>query len=153
MNGDPMDVFEEMDEVFARIFSRMDREFMVGNPDVFSYRIVIGNDNDPRITREIAAPPSRAARDPVAEVHQVGEETMVITELPGTAEEDIRLAVSGTTLVIDAGDAEHHYHTTAPLPPVDAATMQKSFKNGILEVTFRNLPGSPGTGSGSNPAA
>jgi len=30
MFEDPMDVFEEMDEMFARLFTRMDREFMNG---------------------------------------------------------------------------------------------------------------------------
>ena len=30
MSGDPMDMFEEMDEMFARLFTRMDGEFMNG---------------------------------------------------------------------------------------------------------------------------
>ena len=34
MQGTPMDMFEEMDEMFARLFSRMDREFMDGTPQV-----------------------------------------------------------------------------------------------------------------------
>ena len=45
-----------------------------------------------------------------------------------------------TGSIIDAGDADRHYHTSALLPPVDAATMQKSLKNGVLEVTCALLP-------------
>jgi len=44
-------------------------------------------------------------------------------------------------VLIDAGDADHHYHTSATLPPVDASSLHSSIKNGVLEVTFRCLPG------------
>ena len=140
MNGDPMDMFEEMDEMFARLFARMNQEFSTGRPEVYEYRIVISNDRAPGRMQEIPAPASRAAGEPFAEVHRIGGETLVITELPGVTDEMIRLDVKGSTLIIDAGDAEHHYHTTADLPPVDASSMQKSFRNGVLEVSFRNLP-------------
>jgi len=140
MYKDPMDMFEEMDEMFARLFTRMDREFMTGNPQVYGYRIVTGNDGARDGMQEIPAISSRVTHEPVAEVHRIGDETKVVTELPGTTDEMIRLDVKGNMLIIDAGDAENHYHTTADLPPVDVASMQKSFRNGVLEVTFRNLP-------------
>jgi HSP20 family protein len=139
MNKSPMDMFEETDEMFARLFTRMDREFMTGNPQVYGYRIVIGNDEARDGMQEIPAPSPRLTHEPVTEVHRIGDETKVITELPGATEEMIRLDVKGDTLVIDAGDAESHYHTTADVPGVDAASMQRSFRNGVLEVTFRNL--------------
>ncbi|MDD1689786.1 MAG: hypothetical protein LUQ66_03910 [Methanoregula sp.] len=139
MYKDPMDMFEEIDEMFARLFSRMDREFMEGNPRVHGYRIEYSNANPVQGMTETPLSPPRSTHEPVAEVHRIGDETKVITELPGATEEMIRLDVRGNTLVIDAGDAENHYHTTADLPPVEAASMQKSFRNGVLEVTFRNL--------------
>ncbi len=140
MYKDPMDMFEEMDEMFARLFTRMDREFTSGNPQVYGYRIVMGNEEIPGGMQEIPAISSRLTHEPVAEVHRIGDETKVVAELPGATDESVRLDVKGDTLVIDAGDAENHYHTTADLPPVDAASMQRSFRNGVLEVTFRNLP-------------
>jgi len=140
MNGDPMDMFEQMDEMFARLFTRMDREFMNGsNPQVYGYRIVFQNGEAVPVMAEVPPSRPRSAREPVAEVHRLGDETRVITELPGAAEEMIRLEVKGNTLVIDAGEAENHYHTTADIPPVDVASMQRSFRNGVLEVSFRNL--------------
>ena len=51
----------------------------------------------------------------------------------------LRVGVKGTTLIIDAGDEDHHYRTLALLPPVDTASMQKTLKNGVLEVTFVSL--------------
>jgi len=145
MNENPLDLFEEMDVLFSRLFTRMDREFTNGNPQVYGYRIVIGNDETPGGMQEIPAPTSRVTREPVAEVHRIGDETTVVVELPGTTEDSIRLEVKGNLLIIDAGDAENHYHTTADLPPVDAASMRQSLRHGVLEVTFRNLTGADGT--------
>ena len=150
MNSDPMDMFGQMDEMFARLFTRMDREFMAGNTQVYGYRIEFRNGNvEPEMT-EVPSSLPRSAHEPVAEVHQIGDETKVITGLPGATDETIRLDVRGSTLVIDAGDAESHYHTTAALPPVEAASMQRSFRNGVLEVTFRNLPDTVST-TNTNP--
>jgi HSP20 family protein len=130
--------------MFARLFGRMDREFMAGSPHVSGYRIVIRNDGTLGGTPEIPVPSSGTTREPVAEIHQIGDETRVVTELPGVTGEAIRLDVNRNTLVIDAGEAENHYHTTAALPPVDPASMQRSFRNGVLEVSFRNLSGTAG---------
>jgi HSP20 family protein len=140
MHEDPMDMFDEMDEMFARLFSRMNRDFSAGPPQVTGYRIVWSNGGASSQTAELPPTPLRATDEPVAEVHQIGDETRVITELPGVTDETIRLDVKGNTLLIDAGDADRHYRTSAALPPVDPASMQRSFKNGVLEVTFRNLP-------------
>jgi HSP20 family protein len=137
---DSMDMFEQMDDMFARLFSRMDREFSAGTPQFYGYRIVFHNGGTPDRKAELPATLPRAIREPVPEVHQIGNETKVITELPGTTDGMIRLEIKGSTLAIDAGDADHHYHTTADLPFVDAGSMQRSFKNGVLEVSFRNLP-------------
>lgn len=135
-----MDMFDQMDEMFARLFSQMSRDMSTGGPKVYGYHIVINNGEGPGEVTEFQPALSRSAGEPVAEVHHIGDETMVIAELPGISEESVRLDMKGTTLVIDAGDADNHYHTTAKVPGVDPATMTKSLKNGVLEVTFSNLP-------------
>jgi HSP20 family protein len=139
MTEDSIDMFEQMDDMFARLFSRMDREFSAGTPQVYGYRIVFHDGGTPDRKAELPATPPRAIREPVPEVHQIGNETKVITELPGATDDMIRLEIKESMLVIDAGDADHHYHTTASLPLVDTGSMQRSFKNGVLEVTLRNL--------------
>jgi HSP20 family protein len=83
---------------------------------------------------------SRGPGEPVAEVHHNGNEVKVIAYLPGITEESLRLDVRGNTLLIDAGDADHHYRTSAVPPPVDPASLQNTMKNGMLEVTFTGLP-------------
>src|SRR5271157_461744 len=101
MTEDPMDMFEQMDEMFARLFSRMDREFPAGTPQVCGYQIVFRNGGETPAIEEIPAPLPRAAREPVAEVHRIGNETKVITELPGITDEMMRLDVKGETLIVD----------------------------------------------------
>lgn len=79
-------------------------------------------------------------QEPVAEGHPTGNEVKVIVELPGVTDESLRLDVQGDRLIIDAGDADRHYHTSELLPPVNAAPYRKSLKNGVLEVTFTIRP-------------
>ena len=135
-----MDMFDQMDDMFARLFSQMSRDMTIGGPKVYGYHIVIDNGNGPGDVTEFQPALPRSSGEPVAEVHHIGDETMVIAELPGIMEESVRLDMKGTTLVIDAGDADNHYHTTAEVPGADPATMKRSLKNGVLEVTFSNLP-------------
>jgi HSP20 family protein len=140
-----MDLFEEMDGMFTRLFQRIDRTFMNGFPQESGYRIVVRDEAGSPEESETAdddAPVSRMHGEPVAEVHRVGSEVKVIAEIPGLSEEELRLAVKGNVLLIDAGDADHHVRTSATLPPIDAASMQSTLKNGVLEVTFASLPDS-----------
>ena len=140
MNRYSRDMFEEMDEVFARLFTQMQQEMMTGNPAVSGYRIVIEGHGKPGRETDLPRADPRITNTPVAEVHRIDDEVKVITELPGALVESIHLDIQEKKLTIDAGDAEMPYHTTADLPPVDTGSMQQSFRNGVLEVTFRLLP-------------
>jgi HSP20 family protein len=146
MNREPMDMFEEMDEIFSRLFSRVDREFMTGSPQVYGYRIMVMDGGEPQgmpgVPDDAALMPCATGEPPV-EVHHTGNEVKVITELPGITDDTLRLHVQGNTLVIDAGDADQHYRSSVALPPVDTGSMRKSLRNGVLEVTFTTLPDAP----------
>ena len=138
-----MDMFDGMDEMFARLFTQMDREFMNSFPRAGGYRILIHDGGErleiPEI-RDDAAPVVPVTSEPRVEIHRIGNEVKVIADLPGITEEALRLDVKGTTLIIDAGDADRHYHTSVSLPPVDMASIQKILNNGVLEVSFAYLP-------------
>ena len=142
MQENPTDMFDEMDEMFARLFSLMDREFMDGTHQGHGYPIMVRDNGEWPVTEnrgDNLASPACLTGEPMAEVHHIGNEVKVVTDLPGITEEALRLDVKGNTLVIDAGDADHPCHTSAALPPVDMASMQKTLKNGVLEVTFTGL--------------
>ena len=139
MIEDPQDIFDQMDAMMARMFAEMSRGTVTGMPPhAMGYRIIIQGSGMPQNSPDGSAIPTRNPGEPVPEVHQIGDEVKVIVELPGVTDESLRLDVQGDRLIIDAGDADRHYHTSALLPPVNAAPYRKSLKNGVLEVTFTN---------------
>jgi HSP20 family protein len=142
MHGNPLDIYDEMDEMFARLFARMDQEFMDGFPRADGFHILIRDGGEylemPEMTDD-DAPSFPVTVEPEVEIHRIGNEVKAIADLPGITEDALRLDMKGNTFVIDAGDGDHHFHTAVELPPVDSASMQKTLKNGVLEVTFTRL--------------
>jgi HSP20 family molecular chaperone IbpA len=149
MYEDPQDMFSEIDEMFDRLFARMTRELSESDLPVYRCQIVIGSSDACPGKRDEQTPLGRDGSGPVAEIHRIGDEVKVIVGLPGASSDAIGLEVSGEKLTIDAEGCMTRYHTVADLPPVDAASMQYSFRNGVLEVTFAAaavMPEEPGNG-------
>jgi HSP20 family molecular chaperone IbpA len=143
MHGNPMDMFDDMDEIFNRLFPGMDRRFMTDPLQKDGYRVIIRDDEEGEEQEETAF--VRPANfEPTADVQRIGDEVKVVADLPGITTESLRLGIRNGKLVIDAGDADYHYSTSVALPPVDTASMQHSMKNGVLEVTFMSLPDQSG---------
>lgn len=140
MINNSLDIFDEMDEMFERLLAGMHRQVSAARPQSGAgYRIAIrgsGEEDEPAES----FPAGSAAFKPAADVQRIGDEVKVVADLPGITADSLRLGVRNRMLVIDAGDADYHYHTSAKLPPVDLATMTQTLKNGVLEVTFRALP-------------
>lgn len=144
MKEDPQDIFDQMDAMMARMFAEMSRGAVTGMPPhAMGYRIIIHGGGMPQNSPDGSTMQARNPGEPVPEVHQIGDEVKVIVELPGVTDESLKLDMQGDRLIIDAGDADRHYHTSAMLPPVNAAPYQKSLKNGVLEITFTIPKGSP----------
>jgi HSP20 family molecular chaperone IbpA len=140
MNDDMQDMFRRMDAIMARLFTEMEAGFSADlPPGAVGYRIVIHGGKLPPGSGGFDETGPHDAKEPIAEVHRIGNEVKVIAELPGITDESLRLDMQKDRLIIDAGDADRHYHTSAVLPPVDSGSLQKSLKNGVLEVTFRTL--------------
>ena len=138
-----MDIFDEMDEVFDRLLSRMSHDFMESPQPGYGHRVIITGYEDGPESEEPADDtdsPALVSGETVAEVHHIGDEVKVIADLPGITEDALRLGVKRNLLVIDAGDAGNHICTSVSLPPVDKPSMRRTLRNGVLEVTFRVLP-------------
>jgi HSP20 family molecular chaperone IbpA len=139
MYEDPQDMFREMDTLFSHLFARMTRDFAAGENTAISFHLVTSGSNEPSPLPDLSDIPHRGSSEPVVEVHLIDDEVKVITELPGTTKDAIRLNIQGSSLIIEADNGHKPYYTTAALPPVDPGSMLTSFKNGVLEVTFRCL--------------
>ena len=140
MYEDPKDMFREMDELFAHLYAQMTRDFTAGEPQAFGYQVIIQAGGGSSPVSRTPHDQLRVNSEPIVEMHRIGDEVKVITELPGTTMDAIELKLRGSTLTIDADGGSLQYHTHADLPPVDSGSMQTSFKNGVLEVTLKRLP-------------
>ena len=77
-------------------------------------------------------------REPIVDVFDEGERLVVIAELPGVEESDIHLEVKDDILDLSAEAKERKYSKEVLLPsPVDAKSMETSYKNGILEIRLK----------------
>jgi HSP20 family protein len=84
--------------------------------------------------RPDAKSPQAASRAPIVDVFDNDGVVTVIAELPGVAEADITCKLDGTQLHIATSGA-HRYAKTVTLPGgLDAATLTRSCRNGILDV-------------------
>ena len=81
-------------------------------------------------------------REPVVDVFDEEAEVLVIAEMPGVAEEKIKIDVKGDVLNISAENKDRKYAKEVLLPcAVDAEATKVSYKNGIVEITLPKLRG------------
>ena len=77
-------------------------------------------------------------REPIVDVFDEEEKLVVIAELPGVEERDIHLEVMGDILNLSAEAKDRKYSKEVLLPsPVDAGSIESSYKNGVLEIRLR----------------
>lgn len=91
-----------------------------------------------RTTEE--GPEVAEVREPLVDVFDEGEEEIVVVvELPGVGEEEIEIDVQDDILSLET-TGEHKYAKELLLPDaVNAATLQQTYRNGILELRFKKL--------------
>jgi HSP20 family protein len=76
-------------------------------------------------------------REPLVDVFDERDEILVVAELPGVGEPDISIEVHDDVLVLDTV-GERKYAKEVLLPSaVDATSLRRSYKNGILELRLK----------------
>jgi HSP20 family molecular chaperone IbpA len=112
-------------------------------PIIFNFRIFVNMPGCPA-AKQNQAPARNDTIEPEVEVQRVGNEVILVTELPGVSPEDVKVMFSGSTVHIKAGDGNLKYHTTADVPPAEKDSVSVSFRHGVLEVTYREQFREPG---------
>lgn len=90
-----------------------------------------------------AGPEVEEVREPIVDVFDEKSYILVVAELPGVKESDIKIKVSGDVLTLRAeGPRKYFKEVLLPHTPSEEAEEAKevSFKSGILEIKFRKLP-------------
>lgn len=76
-------------------------------------------------------------REPVVDLFDEADHVLVVAELPGVEEAQVKTEVRGDVLVVTAAGKERKYRKEVLLPAAfEAAAMSRRLCNGILEVRF-----------------
>ena len=89
------------------------------------------------IRRTEEGPVVADVREPLVDVFNEADEIVLVAEMPGANEEDVSVELHDDVLVLET-TGERKYAREVLLPAaVDAASMQKTFRNGILELKLK----------------
>lgn len=154
---------ESMKEIESKVPKELVREQKLPDgtirkewgPFVYGYSVTVGPDGKPVVREFGNVKPSLAGgsrfalkdeREPMVDVITSQDEIKVVVELPGINKEDIKLSATEDLVTIQADTPARKYRKDIDLPEgVDSATAKSTYKNGILEITFKRKGGkSPG---------
>ena len=136
------DVFEQM---FEQMNEMMEEMGMDGNFEGF--RMINHPGEEPDFERF-----GEGANNPFAgfegfddtrthvDVLDEGDVVRVVADLPGVEKDDIRVAVSGDELKIQASNDDREYDERVDLSAaVDEESGEATYNNGVLEITFEKV--------------
>ena len=142
--GDFLDLVSEMSETGQEEVKRSGEFKVKGMGDkargVYGFSVRTGVGGMPRVQHfgniksTDDGPVVADVREPIVDVFDEGGEVVMVVELPGVSESEIKVDVQEDILTLQT-TGERKYGKDILLPAkVDAATLQKTYKNGILEL-------------------
>jgi HSP20 family protein len=152
---DPLQDMEEMFERLSRAMG-MSMDNFGRHPFVYGFSVTQRPGEEPEI-REFGNIPMFEQtetgekryldiRKPLIDVLESEEAVHVIAEMPGIEKENIQLNATDLILDIETLDGNPKYSERVELPvKVDPQSAKATYKNGVLEVTFKRLESSSRT--------
>jgi len=145
--GDFIDLLGEMIETGEEEITRTGEFRIKGLGDkargVYGFSVRTGIGGIPRVERfgnirtTEEGPVVAEVREPLVDVFDEGQEIVVVAELPGVGEEEIHIEVQDDVLSLETTGERKYAKEILLSEPVDAATLQKAYKNGILELRLK----------------
>ena len=148
------------DDEFDRLFKSMSRSFVnlddlfedvrstgsISGPFYYGYTMTVGPDGRPVVKEygnvKPGLVPTPDTREPLVDTLVDDKEKLVrlIAEMPGVEKKDVKIVVDGKIVNIDAEHGDKKYHVKVPIEQkVDENSVKASYKNGILEIIFKQL--------------
>jgi len=147
------------DDEFNRIFKQMSGSFVnlddvfemlknagnISGPVFYGYTMTTGPDGNP-VVQEYGNVkpdmlPTENKREPLIDtlVDEKEKTLKIVAEMPGVEKKDVSVVVGDDNVIhIDAERGEKNYHVKVPIKhKVDAESPKATYKNGILELTFK----------------
>ena len=110
---------------------------------IYGVSVRVGLGGEPHVERfgniraTTEGPEVAEVREPLIDVFDEASEVVVVAELPGVSENAINVEIRGDVLALSSS-GERRYAKEVVLPSaVDAASMRRSFKNGLLELRLK----------------
>lgn len=109
---------------------------------VYGFSVRVGGEGRPTIERfgnirdeAGKGPVVDEVREPIVDTFDEGDFLLVVAEMPGVHEADIKYEIKGDILTVSAHTGERKYDKEILLPaPVDGEKSSVSYTNGILEI-------------------
>jgi len=76
-------------------------------------------------------------REPLVDVFDEGDHLLIIAELPGVEEKDVRVRLRDDRLTLSINSPDHEYRKEVTLPCPAEGEIDRLHKNGILQVRLR----------------
>jgi len=102
---------------------------------MYGISVRMGGDGMPKIDT-FGRRPKDDTREPIVDIFEEEKRVQVIAELPGVDENEISVALKGTTLTIKAGKGERKYKKEIDLEIPVKGEPKTKYKNGILEINI-----------------
>lgn len=102
---------------------------------MYGISVRMGGDGMPKIDT-FGRRPQSDTREPIVDIFEEAERVQVIAELPGVDENELSVALKGTTLTIKAGKGERKYKKEIDLEIPVKGEPKTQYKNGILEINI-----------------
>jgi len=147
------------DDEFDRIFKQMSGSFTnldnvfemlknagnISGPIFYGYTMTTGPDGKPVVEEygnvKPDMLPTENKREPLIDtlVDEKEKTLRIVAEMPGVEKKDVSVVVGDDKVIhIDAERGEKNYHVKVPIKhKVDAESPKATYKNGILELTFK----------------
>jgi HSP20 family protein len=102
---------------------------------MYGISVRMGGDGMPKIDT-FGRRPQSDTREPIVDIFEEAQRVQVIVELPGVDENEVSVALKGTTLTIKAGKGERKYKKEIDLEIPVKGEPKTQYKNGILEINI-----------------
>ena len=139
MEDTPSDAFRRLQELLEQMIREsIEQGNFMAQP--MGFTIVIRGSGPFPVGQFGVAPENGGVLEPLIEVHEGEGEILVLAELPGVSQEQVKFDLEEGALRIAASDGARSFMGRASLPPVDPDSLSASCRNGVLEVRFRRIP-------------
>jgi HSP20 family protein len=123
-------------------------------PFVYGYSMTIGPDGKPKVREfgnvksplgsssrrggSFTRPLISSEREPLADVTTTDKDIKVAVEMPGVSKQNIVVKVYDSSVEVTTTGTDRKYREVIEIPPeTDIETATSTYKNGILEITFK----------------